>query len=241
MSRLTDDHHRDDPARRATSRSTRSAAGWRSTNCWPNAQALDRFRRASDNLYERVRALFFLYAIHRFHLPLRAGAAGAAAAIPFAGYTHLLKRRFEEAIDLFLAAQAADGPERGDLQRARRGYHALGIPDAGRPGAPQRAPRARQPVDVPHRPPADHPLRIRPELLRAARPALFPILREATPVRMDLTHSGWSDIFFLGMDYPGGRARAERLDRSGRARARTRRPSRRSKPTSASSTSRCCG
>src|SRR2546427_420025 len=25
-----------------------------------------------------------------------------------------------------------------------------------------------------------------------------------TPVRMDLTHCGWSDIFFLGMDYPEG-------------------------------------
>ena len=34
-------------------------------------QALDRFRRSSDNLYERVRALFFLYAIHRFHIPPR--------------------------------------------------------------------------------------------------------------------------------------------------------------------------
>ena len=33
--------------------------------------ALDLFRRESDNLYERVRALFFLYAIHRFHLPAR--------------------------------------------------------------------------------------------------------------------------------------------------------------------------
>ena len=31
---------------------------------------LEAFRRRSDNLYERVRALFFLYAIHRFHLPL---------------------------------------------------------------------------------------------------------------------------------------------------------------------------
>ena len=30
---------------------------------------LDTFRRRSDNLYQRVRALFFLYAIHRFHLP----------------------------------------------------------------------------------------------------------------------------------------------------------------------------
>jgi hypothetical protein len=39
---------------------------------------LDAFRRRSDNLYERVRALFFLYSIHRFHLPgkLPAGADG---------------------------------------------------------------------------------------------------------------------------------------------------------------------
>src|SRR5437763_16376496 len=65
--------------------------------------ALDRFRRASDNLYQRVRALFFLYAIHRFHIP-RHPRAAAGAHIPFAGYNHLLKRRFEEAIDTFLGA-----------------------------------------------------------------------------------------------------------------------------------------
>ncbi len=35
--------------------------------------ALDRFRRERGNLYERVRALFFLYAIHRFHLASRPG------------------------------------------------------------------------------------------------------------------------------------------------------------------------
>ena len=53
--------------------------------------------------------------------------------------------------------------------------------------------------------PADQPLRVRPELLRRPSPgAPFPILREATPVRMDLSHSAWSDIFFLGMDYPEG-------------------------------------
>ncbi len=53
--------------------------------------------------------------------------------------------------------------------------------------------------------PEDAPLRIRPELLQRETPDhLFPILREATPVRMDLSHSGWSDIFFLGMDFPEG-------------------------------------
>jgi hypothetical protein len=34
--------------------------------------------------------------------------------------------------------------------------------------------------------------------------ALYPVLKESTPVRMDISHSGWSDIFFLGMDYPEG-------------------------------------
>jgi hypothetical protein len=51
----------------------------------------------------------------------------------------------------------------------------------------------------------DYPLRIRRELTqRPDGQTLLPILAEATPVRMDLTHSGWSDIFFLGMDYPEG-------------------------------------
>src|SRR5205085_865560 len=53
--------------------------------------------------------------------------------------------------------------------------------------------------------PLDQPLRIQPELLqRTTAEAGYPILRETTPVRLDLTHCGWSDIFFLGMDYPEG-------------------------------------
>src|SRR5438105_2564572 len=53
--------------------------------------------------------------------------------------------------------------------------------------------------------PEDQPLRIRPELLqKVGDGSAYPILREQTPVRMDLTHSAWSDIFFLGMDYPEG-------------------------------------
>ncbi|HVO76268.1 MAG TPA: UTP--glucose-1-phosphate uridylyltransferase, partial [Ignavibacteriaceae bacterium] len=53
--------------------------------------------------------------------------------------------------------------------------------------------------------PDDHPLRIRKELFEnIAAETLFPVLHEQTPVRMDLSHSGWSDIFFLGMDFPQG-------------------------------------
>ena len=51
----------------------------------------------------------------------------------------------------------------------------------------------------------EHPLHIHPRLLaRESEDGLFPILVERTPVRLDLSHSAWSDIFFLGMDYPEG-------------------------------------
>ena len=168
--------------------------------------ALDRFRRAHDNrrdnLYERVRALFFLYAIHRFHLPFKPGIR-AQAPIPFSGYDHLLKRRFEEAIEIFLAAQSANGPSAAISSALAAAYHGLGFQTlAGQVRRSVRTVRGNQWMfRTGH--PADYPLRLRPELLDRTE-GLYPILRETTPVRMDLTHSGWSDIFFLGMDFPEG-------------------------------------
>ncbi|MCQ3974767.1 MAG: UTP--glucose-1-phosphate uridylyltransferase [Anaerolineae bacterium] len=167
-------------------------------------EALDRLRRSSDNLYERVRALFFLYAIHRFHLPLKSGMQSKGL-IPFEGYTNLLKRRFEEAIEIFLALQAAHGPNEGISSALAAAYHNLGFQTlADQVRRSVRSVRGNQWMfRTGH--PADHPLRVRSELFeRSETTPLFPILKEATPVRMDLTHSGWSDIFFLGMDFPEG-------------------------------------
>jgi hypothetical protein len=164
--------------------------------------ALEQFRRRSDNLYERVRALFFLYAIHRFHLPAKAGIGGNGF-IPFDGYMHLLNRRFEEAIEVFLSVQAAAGPNVSISSALAEAYHRLGFQTlADQVRRSVRSVRGNQWMfRTGH--PADHPLRVRPELRQNSN-GLFPILREATPVRMDLTHSGWSDIFFLGMDFPEG-------------------------------------
>ena len=167
-------------------------------------ETLDRFRRENDNLYERVRALFFLYAIHRFHLPLKPG-IGTKGLLPFDGYNNLLNRRFEEAIEIFLTAQRTDGPNDGISSALAAAYHNLGFQTlADQVRRSVRSVRGNQWMfRIGH--PADHPLRVRPELLDLARGnGLFPILHEATPVRMDLTHSGWSDIFFLGMDFPEG-------------------------------------
>jgi len=170
---------------------------------------LDAFRRASDNLYERVRALFFLYAIHRFHLPGKLWATcprsrPGIGLIPFKGYEHFLQRRFEEAIECFLAVQKAEGPTDGICSALAAAYQRLGFQTlADQVRRSVRTVRGNQWMfRTGH--PADHPLRIRHELLQKGPDGTYPILRERTPVRMDLSHSGWSDIFFLGMDFPEG-------------------------------------
>ena len=167
-------------------------------------RALDAFRRGAENLYERVRALFFLAALHRFHLPTRLSPAGSGTLIPFHGFEHLLGRRFEEAIDTFLAAQEANGPSDGLCSALAASYHRLAFQTlADQVRRSVRTVRGNQWMfRMGH--PADQPLRLRPELRIRSSDGTFPILREQTPVRMDLTHSAWSDIFFLGMDYPEG-------------------------------------
>jgi hypothetical protein len=164
-------------------------------------RALEEFRRGCDNLYQGVRALFFLYAIHRFHIPALPSTA-VPALIPFAGYEKLLGRRFEEAIEVFLAAQTEQGASAAISSALGASYRALGfqtLSDQVRRSV--RSIRGNQWMfRAGHT--DDYPLRLRPELL--AGDPVFPIMREATPVRMDLTHSGWSDIFFLGMDFPEG-------------------------------------
>src|SRR6266511_4485623 len=163
---------------------------------------LDAFRRRSENLYERVRALLFLYAIHRFHLPLQPG-IGQRGRVPFKGYEHLLHRRFEEALDYFLAVEKAEGPSDAICSALSDAYHRLAFQTlADQVRHSVRSVRGNQWMfRVGH--PSDQPLRVRPELLDL-QDGPFPILRERTPVRMDLSHSAWSDIFFLGMDYPTG-------------------------------------
>ncbi len=126
--------------------------------------ALDRLRHTNDSLYERVRALFFLYAVHRFHLQLKPGVASDGL-IPFKGYDSLLNRRFEEAIRIFAAAQCANGPSEAissALATAYRGLAFQTLADQVRRSV--RSVRGNQWMfRTGH--PADYPLRIRRELL----------------------------------------------------------------------------
>ncbi|MCH5373583.1 MAG: UTP--glucose-1-phosphate uridylyltransferase, partial [Planctomycetes bacterium] len=163
---------------------------------------LDRFRRDCDNLYQRVRSLLFLSAIYRYHLP-RTLPAGAHSRIPLDGFTQLMNRRFEEAIDRFLDVQHEEGISDTIGSALASAYHQLSFQTlADQVRRSVRSTRGNQWMfRIGH--PADHPIRVVEAMKqRDARTGLFPVLWQRTPVRMDLSHRGWSDIFFLGMDFP---------------------------------------
>lgn len=182
----------------------RAVAGQSLAQLEAEAGALDTLRRESTNLYERVRACFFLYALHRFHLPPKLGAAPQTAGlIPAAAHHHLLERRFGEAIEVLLESVRQQGLSDALSSALAHAYHRLALQNlADQVRSSVRQVRGNQWMfrcgssD-------ELPLRVRPELVRPTDGA-FPLLHERTAVRMDLTHSSWSDIFFLGMDFPEG-------------------------------------
>lgn len=164
--------------------------------------SLDAFRRESENLYEKVRALFFLYAIHRFHLPDHYGPKQAGL-LSFEANQLILNRRFEEGIEIFLEEQNKNGLNDTLSSALAYAYYHLALQYlANQVRRSVRSVKGNQWMfRMGH--PASHPLRVRKELLQRGRGGdPYPVIHETTPVRMDLTHSGWSDIFFLGMDLP---------------------------------------
>lgn len=165
---------------------------------------LESFRKKSSSLYDKVRALFFLYAINRFYLPVT-GKLSIDSLVTYEAYNHLLKRRFEEAIELLLKFQHKSIPNEGVCSALAEAYHKLAFQTlANQVKISVRSTLGNQWMfRVGH--PLDHPLKVRGDLIQSdSVSGLFPVLKESTPVRMDITHSGWSDIFFLGMDFPEG-------------------------------------
>ena len=168
------------------------------------AQTLHRFSHDSKtNIYHRVRALLQTSAIYRFHLPERPELTPTGR-IPYRGHELVLECRFNEAIDAFLTAAAADGMNDPLASALAVAYHGLGFQLLA--AQVQRSVRStrgnRWMFRTGHA--LDFPLRLRPELLVRDADGRFPLLVEQTPVRLDLTHTGWSDIFFLAMDFPEG-------------------------------------
>ncbi len=168
------------------------------------AAELESYRHEETNLYQRVRALFFLHTLHRYHLPQRPELPSAGR-VPYPAFQHMLDRRFEEAIGTLRKAEQDHGANDTLCSALAAAYHALAFQTlANQVRRTVRSTRGNAWMfRLGH--PQDQPLKVRPELLPpadATQPT--PSLVERTAVRMDLTHCAWSDIFFLGMDYPEG-------------------------------------
>jgi len=167
-------------------------------------EELEQFRQASQNLYERVRAALFLHAIYRYAIQDAPETPGTGL-IPFPGFIDLMQRRYEPAIATFLEVMKEDGPNGAICSALAQVYEQIAFQTLA--DQVRRSVRSCQGNRRMFRVGSadEHPLRIHSQLLsRETDDALFPILVERTPVRLDLSHSGWSDIFFLGMDYPEG-------------------------------------
>ncbi len=174
-----------------------------SGNCSTPARKLDAFAGAVT-IFTNASARFFSFTLSTVFICRENCPPAGAGMIPFKGFEALLHRRFEEGLGQFLATQKKDGPSDALSSALAAVYQRLAFQTlADQVRRSVRSVRGNQWMfRMGH--PADHPLRIRPELLQRSEDGSYPVLRERTPVRMDLSHSAWSDIFFLGMDFPEG-------------------------------------
>jgi galactokinase/mevalonate kinase-like predicted kinase len=165
---------------------------------------LEHFRRSRQNLYERVRASLFLHFLYRYEVQ-DAPEIREAGLIPFSGFMDLMERRYEQAITTFLKTIEHEGPSGATCSALAHAYEQIAFQNLA--DQVRHSVRSCQGNRWMFRVGCadEHPLRLQPALLnRATDDSLYPVLVERTPVRLDLSHSGWSDIFFLGMDFPEG-------------------------------------
>ena len=178
--------------------------GLSTTDLLTQLQDLEQFRHRTNNLYESVRACLFLYEAYRFILE-SAEDIPAIGKLPYSAYTDLLDRRFEQAVEKFSKLVQEQGLNANLASGLAEAYHHLTfqlLSDQVRKSV-RSSQGNRWMFRIGHM--EELPIKIHRQLLRRDDgEKLYPILEEKTSVRMDLTHSGWSDIFFLGMDYPEG-------------------------------------
>lgn len=168
------------------------------------AEGLEFFRKQSNNLYHRVRACLFIHAIYRYYLIDRRDVRKEGY-IPYPGVRAMLDRQYDEAIERFRAAMMAQGCNEALLSALAEAYYSLAfkyLVDQVRQSV--RTSRGNEWMFSP-RTVRRYPLRV-PDIYLQRDPAtaLYPLGMDRSPVRADPSHAGWSDIFFLGMDYPEG-------------------------------------
>jgi len=169
------------------------------------AGELESFRLRSENLYHKVRASLFLFVIYRFYLQF-SSEIPSHGKIPFKGIKAAFERNFEKAIDIYLTDIKGNDKLNNticsaisdsyyklafkylldqvklSISHCKENYHLYNINDLN-----------------------DYPFSVPSHMTTAdASTGRYPVGMDVAPVRLDPSHSGWSDIFFLGMDFPQG-------------------------------------
>ena len=167
------------------------------------AQELEAFLRECGNLYQRVRACFFLFAIYRFYIPA-SRTADFPGLMPPAAARQMQSGNWEAAIRLMRPLISKD-PADIILSASATAYYRLAfsylmdqVHESIRAAPGNEWIYQLSSID-------EYPLKVPEKYLSSDETTgLYPLGSDCCPVRIDPCHSGWSDIFFLAMDYPEG-------------------------------------
>lgn len=169
------------------------------------AGELDSFRKSSDNLYHKVRASLFLFVIYRLYLENNSEVQQCGE-IKFEAVKAAFDRDFEKAISLYLNEIFTNGKYNSALFSAiADSYYKLSFKYL----------LDQVKLSISHCSEnynlysingiEDYPFSVPEEFtIPDTETGRHPVGMDASPVRLDPSHSGWSDIFFLGMDFPEG-------------------------------------
>ncbi len=166
---------------------------------------LEAFRKETQNLYHRVRASLFLHVIYRFYLQEN-DSVSRCGSIPVDGFNAFENGEHDRSIDIYLRHIQDNQDYNGAIFSAiAEAYHKTAF----------RYLLNQVKISISHCRENYHLFHISglddypystPPGLTTPDPATgnYPVGFDASPVRLDPSHSGWSDIFFLGMDFPEG-------------------------------------
>jgi galactokinase/mevalonate kinase-like predicted kinase len=165
------------------------------------AKALEEFRKSSDNLYNKVRASLFLFVIYRHYLA-KSRDVKLHGEIPFEGVQAAFERDFEKSLDVYFQSGMQNSAVFSAIADS---YYQLSFKyllDQVKLSIS----KCSENYSLYHiNRLDDYPFRVPAELTTPDKETgFYPVGMDATPVRLDPSHSGWSDIFFLGMDFPEG-------------------------------------
>ena len=173
-------------------------------NLLDHAATLEQFRQTTQNLYHKVRACLFLFVIYRFYLQEHCE-INLQGEIPFNGVQASFERKFEQAISIYLTWMEQHGPDSSLCSAIADTYNQLGFSYLLEQVKSSISHSKENYILFNTHKLKEYPYRV-PEKLITLNPAsgLYPVGMDACPVRLDPSHSSWSDIFFLGMDFPEG-------------------------------------